>query len=213
MDKNGSRPDAAEGECSSTDAAPGTKVKRWSANRKKEAVLRLMRGELVDALSRELGVEIYLLEEWREKALQGIDTALKSRENDPLNAELDAAKRRIGEISMENELLREKIRKQFPLYELKNRKEAQPALRAWIGEALRSGLEPFKELASKLFRKRHYILNFFVRRITSAISDGINNKIKRLTRLAYRYRDVAYFLLKIHQHCGRLNPRRFPIFN
>lgn len=88
---------------------------RWSANRKKEAVLRLMRGEPVDALSRELGVEIYRLEEWREKALQGIDTALKARENDPLTAELDAAKRRIGEISMENELLREKIRKQFPL--------------------------------------------------------------------------------------------------
>ena len=66
-------------------------------------------------LSRELGIEIYRLEEWREKALQGIDTALKSRENDPLTAELDAAMRRIGEISMENELLRERIRKKFPL--------------------------------------------------------------------------------------------------
>lgn len=31
--------------------------------------------------------------------------------------------------------------------------------------------------------------------------------------MAYVYRDVAYFLLKIHQHCGRLIPRRFPIFN
>ncbi|GFO57530.1 hypothetical protein GMSM_45370 [Geomonas sp. Red276] len=115
MENKGSRLGAAEGERSSTDAAPGTKVKRWSANRKKEAVLRLMRGEPVDALSRELGVEIYLLEEWREKALQGIETALKARENDPLTAELDAAKRRIGEISMENELLRERMRKQFPL--------------------------------------------------------------------------------------------------
>ena len=113
MEENGSRPGAAEGERSSTGAAP--EVKRWSANRKKEAVLRLMRGEPIDALSRELGVEIYRLEEWREKALQGMDTALKSRENDPLTAELDAAKRRIGEISMENELLREKIRKKFPL--------------------------------------------------------------------------------------------------
>ena len=89
MEKDGSRPGSAEGERSSTEAAP--EVKRWSANRKKEAVLRLMRGEPVDALSRELGIEIYRLEEWSEKALQGIDTALKSRENDPLTAELDAA--------------------------------------------------------------------------------------------------------------------------
>ena len=54
MEKDGSRPGAAEGERSSTGAAP--EVKRWSANRKKEAVLRLMRGEPVDALSRELGI-------------------------------------------------------------------------------------------------------------------------------------------------------------
>lgn len=102
------------------------------------------------------------------------------------------------------------LKEQFAtIYEYRQKKDAQPALRAWIGDALRSGLEPFKELAMKLFRKRHYVLNFFVQRITSAISEGINNKIKRLKRMAYGYRDVAYFLLKIHQHCGLLNPRRF----
>ena len=102
------------------------------------------------------------------------------------------------------------LKEQFAtIYEYRKKKDAQPALRAWIGEALRSGLAPFRELALKLFRKRHYILNFFVRRITSAISEGINNKIKRLKRMAYGYRDVVYFLLKIHQHCGLLNPRRF----
>jgi transposase len=102
------------------------------------------------------------------------------------------------------------LKEQFvTIYEQKNRSDAQPALRNWIGEALHSGLVPFKELALKLFRKRHYILNFFIRRISSAISEGINNKIKRLKRMAYGYRDVSYFLLKIHQHCGLLNPRRF----
>lgn len=102
------------------------------------------------------------------------------------------------------------LKEQFAtIYDFREKKAAQPALRAWIGEALRSGLAPFKELALKLFRKRHYVLNFFVQRITSAISEGINNKIKRLKRMAYGYRDVAYFLLKVHQHCGLLNPRRF----
>lgn len=79
---------------------------RWSARRKRDVVLRLLRGEPVDALSRELGVEIYRLEQWREKALLGIDEALRDRTGDPLLIELDAAKRHIGELSMDNELLR-----------------------------------------------------------------------------------------------------------
>ncbi|MFH1777552.1 MAG: transposase, partial [Candidatus Omnitrophota bacterium] len=39
--------------------------------------------------------------------------------------------------------------------------------------------------------------------------EGINNKIKRLKRMAYGYKDIDYFRLKIHQHCGLLNPRRY----
>ncbi len=87
--------------------APG---QRWSAGRKRDVVLRLLRGESLDALSRELGVEIYRLEEWRECALAGIDVSLKNRQGDPLAEELNAAKRHIGELSMENELLREQAR-------------------------------------------------------------------------------------------------------
>jgi transposase len=47
-------------------------------------------------------------------------------------------------------------------------------------------------------------------KISSAISEGINNKIKRLKRMAYGYKDIEYFRLKIHQHCGLLNPRLYP---
>ena len=39
-------------------------VKHWSVNRKKEVVLRLLRGVPLDALSRETGIEIYRLEKW-----------------------------------------------------------------------------------------------------------------------------------------------------
>ncbi len=42
-------------------------VVRWSVNRKKEVVLRMMRGEPIDALSRELGIEAYRLESGIEK--------------------------------------------------------------------------------------------------------------------------------------------------
>ena len=87
--------------------APG---QRWSAGRKREVVLRLLRGESLDALSRELGVEIYRLEQWYDKALSGMDAGLKDRQDDPLSHALDTAKRHIGELSMDNELLRERSR-------------------------------------------------------------------------------------------------------
>ena len=43
----------------------GNQYKRWTAPRKTEVVIRILRGESLDALSRELGVEVYMLEEWR----------------------------------------------------------------------------------------------------------------------------------------------------
>lgn len=92
--------------------APG---QRWSAARKREVVLRMLRGEPIEALSRELGIEIYRLEKWREKAFSGIDAALKERESDPVQAELSAAMRRIGELTMQNELLWQRVRKPGPL--------------------------------------------------------------------------------------------------
>lgn len=100
------------------------------------------------------------------------------------------------------------LKEQFlEVYTSVNQKAARKALREWIGAAMKSNIPAFMELGQKFFRKRHFILNYFVCRITSAISEGINNKIKRLKRMAYGYKDVTYFLLKIHQHCGLLNPR------
>jgi len=85
--------------------------KRWTAGRKKEAVLRLLGGETVDSLSRELGVDIGQLESWKTIVLQGMELTLKDRTEEPLSAELDLAKREIGELHMEIELLRSKVAK------------------------------------------------------------------------------------------------------
>ena len=41
-----------------------------------------------------LGVEIFRLEQWREKAIGGIDASLKQRKGDPVQAELDSAMKR-----------------------------------------------------------------------------------------------------------------------
>ena len=50
--------------------APG---QRWSASRKRDVVLRLLCGESLDAVSRAVGVEIYRLEEWKARALAGLE--------------------------------------------------------------------------------------------------------------------------------------------
>lgn len=86
--------------------APG---QRWSVGRKREVVLRLMRGEPIELLSRELGVAVFKLEHWRQKAEAALEGALKEREADAASDELAAAMQRIGELSMENELLRAKM--------------------------------------------------------------------------------------------------------
>ena len=109
---------APAGAATAGPLAPG---QRWSVARKREVVLRLLRGESVEALSRELGVEIYRLEQWREKGLSGIDAGLKEREGDPLQAELDAALKRVGELTMENELLWQRARKSGPLAKRRSR--------------------------------------------------------------------------------------------
>lgn len=86
--------------------------KRWSAARKMEVIVRYLRGESLDNLSREIGVAASQIEKWHQKALKGIELSLKDREGDPLQNDLNLAKKHIGELCMENELLKEKGRKQ-----------------------------------------------------------------------------------------------------
>ena len=88
---------------------------RWRAKRKAEVVLRLLRGEALDTLSRQTAVPIPRLEEWRAQALSGMEAALQMRaDDDPAQLRLDEANRRIGELSMEVELLRARCEKQGP---------------------------------------------------------------------------------------------------
>lgn len=108
-------------------AAPAPKIgplapgQRWSVARKREAVLRLLRGESVELLSRELGLPIFKLEQWRQKAEAALDSALKEREADPADGQLGAAMQRIGELSMEVELLRTRIERPGPLVRRRSR--------------------------------------------------------------------------------------------
>jgi hypothetical protein len=46
------------------------------------------------------GADIYRLEKWRDKGLLGIAAALKQRESDPVQAELESAMKHIGDETM-----------------------------------------------------------------------------------------------------------------
>ena len=83
--------------------------RRWTAARREEAVLRLLRGESLEAVSRDAGVPVHRLEEWRERFLEGGRTALKSRPTTPGEEELRRAKAKIGELTMMIELHEKKV--------------------------------------------------------------------------------------------------------
>ena len=58
---------------------------------------------------------MFKLEQWRRKAEAALEGALKERDADPAEGQLAAALQRIGELSMEVELLRAKMERPGPL--------------------------------------------------------------------------------------------------
>lgn len=98
---------ASPGGATTGPLAPG---QRWSKRRKREVALRLLRGEPIDALSRELGVPPVRLEHWKYQALLGVEAAMRERGEPVESVALDAAMKRVGELSMEVELLRARCR-------------------------------------------------------------------------------------------------------
>jgi transposase-like protein len=84
---------------------------RWSSRRKTEVVLRVLRGEDLDMLSRELGVTAGTLAHWRDQFLAGGQAAVKSRPPDERDDEVGRLRAKIGELTMANELLLERARR------------------------------------------------------------------------------------------------------
>ena len=79
--------------------------RRMSARRKQDAVLRLLRGEDLELVSRELAVTAAELSGWRDAFLAAGETSLKSRPADARDAEIGRLKEKVGDLTMANELL------------------------------------------------------------------------------------------------------------
>ena len=89
-------------------AGPG-RGGRMSRRRKREAVLRLLRGEDLEAVSRSLGVTAATLSGWRDAFLAAGEASLASRPANGEELESERLKARLGEMLLERELLEAKI--------------------------------------------------------------------------------------------------------
>ena len=83
-------------------------------------------------------------------------------------------------------------------------KQAEGFLIKWIVEAFKSKLKAMTEFAEYIKRNTQILLNIIRTGRSSAISEGINRKISVIKSMAYGYRNIQYFMLKILQRCGVL---------
>ena len=101
---------AAEGARRATGGATGRdRGGRFSVGRKREVVLRLLRGEDLESVSRELGITAARASQWREQFLAAGQAGLKSRAPDARDEANRRLQAKVGELLMENELLYVKV--------------------------------------------------------------------------------------------------------
>ncbi len=82
------------------------KKTRKSVIVKEKAVLRLLKGEDMELVSRETGFGMHELHKWREKFLTGGREHLKSHCKDTFNAEMEQRDKLIAKLALENEILK-----------------------------------------------------------------------------------------------------------
>ena len=96
------------------DPMPGAAAEelpeRWSVQRKTELVMRLLRGEALDAVSRESQVPAHELERWQRIFLDQGKRGLRTKA-EPEERELILARAKIGELMMRLELAEDLIEK------------------------------------------------------------------------------------------------------
>src|SRR3954468_572227 len=103
---------AAQGARRATEQAPESSAAaggRWSARRKMSVILELLRGADLESTSRKYRVTVATLTEWRDRFLASGEAGLHSREVDVEDEEKRRLKSIVANVSIDNELLREKI--------------------------------------------------------------------------------------------------------
>jgi transposase len=119
------RAKAQKGKPSADESTPGASAddlpERWSVQRKTELVLRVLRGEALDAVSRESQIPAHELERWHRIFLEQGKRGLRTRA-EPEERELILARAKIGELMMRLELAEDLIDKRGFTDEWRRRK-------------------------------------------------------------------------------------------
>ncbi len=103
---------------------------------------------------------------------------------------------------LELEIIKERM---ITFFDAKDANEAELIfleVRKWIIEA---GFPPLKRWWENLSKKWDSLKNYFTFKVTTALSEGVNNVIKSLKRRSFGFRSIRYFGLKILQRCGFVN--------
>jgi transposase len=119
------RAKAQKGKPSADESTPGAPAddlpERWSVQRKTELVLRVLRGEALDAVSRESQIPAHELERWHRIFLEQGQRGSRTRA-EPEERELILARAKIGELMMRLELAEDLIDKRGFTDEWRRRK-------------------------------------------------------------------------------------------
>lgn len=89
-------------------ADPG-RERRMTTGRKRDAVLRLLRGEPLEIVARDVAVTAADLSGWRDAFLEAGAAGLKSRARDDRDETIDRLRTKVGALTMDTELLHAKI--------------------------------------------------------------------------------------------------------
>lgn len=102
------------------------------------------------------------------------------------------------------ELIRERMASFFEERSIEAAKETLDQITFWIYD---SKLIHLKKWIDRFQKRWDIAQNYFKYRVTTAVSEGINNVIKAIKRQAFGFRNMDYFKLKIMQRCGYLNSK------
>jgi transposase len=83
------------------------------------------------------------------------------------------------------------------IWQCDGKRDARKVLDSWIALADVSGIRMLKTFARTLAAHREGILAWYDYRISTGPLEGTNNKIKTMSRQAYGFRDIEYFMLRI----------------
>lgn len=81
---------------------------------------------------------------------------------------------------------------------------ARRFFKGWYGWAIRSRLEPVKQVARMLARRLGNVITYCQHAITNAVAEGLNSKIMAIKRRAGGYRNPTNFKTVIYFYCAGL---------